>query len=366
MPGSFPEISKTNSSILNLVRFLCCQGVVVGHALGFLHISHRYVGGLASYCVLLFFILSGFLISYSLLNKLKNQPEYNFWSFFKDRFFRIYPPFLGALIVVVLLDFTSGYLTGADLSIKMYMKNFMLNIFQLQGFPVANILYYQYGLDFFYFRHFGSNFPLWTISIEWWLYMFYGFFIFYFTKAKFINATHWMILIFLLITPVYYLFVSTRMEKGLTAFWFLGTLITYGFIRSSDSSKKNTVSLVTSVILILSGMYGYYALGYNGAALLFFMGLFTLMMFSNGNYHWFNRRLSKVSETLASYSYSLYLVHYPIMVFILVVFKPNDDIVGFIVLLVVSNIAAYLFARIFEANSKSWRLKYENYRRNKN
>jgi len=179
MPGSFPEISKTNSSILNLVRFLCCQGVVVGHALGFLHISHRYVGGLASYCVLLFFILSGFLISYSLLNKLKNQPEYNFWSFFKDRFFRIYPPFLGALIVVVLLDFTSGYLTGADLSIKMYMKNFMLNIFQLQGFPVANILYYQYGLDFFYFRHFGSNFPLWTISIEWWLYMFYGFFIFH-------------------------------------------------------------------------------------------------------------------------------------------------------------------------------------------
>jgi peptidoglycan/LPS O-acetylase OafA/YrhL len=73
-----------------------------------------------------------------------------------------------------------------------------------------------------------------------------------------------------------------------------------------------------------------------------------------------------VSETLASYSYSLYLVHYPIMVFILLVFKLNDDIVGFIVLLVVSNIVAYLFARIFEANSKSWRLKYENYRRNKN
>lgn len=271
MRGAFPEISKTNSSILNLVRFLCSQGVVVGHALGFLHIGHRYVGGLASYCVLLFFILSGFLISYSLLNKLKNQPAYNFWSFFKDRFFRIYPPFLGAILLAVLLDFTSGYLTGTDMSVKMYLKNFVLNLFQLQGFPVANILYHHYGLDFFYFRHFGSNFPLWTISIEWWLYMFYGFFFFYFTKAKRIKVAYWLILMFLLITPVYYLFVSTRVEKGLTAFWFLGTLITYGFMRTSDSTKKNTVSLITSLILILSGMYGYYAFGYNGAALLFFM-----------------------------------------------------------------------------------------------
>jgi len=365
MPSAFSEISRTNSAFLNLIRFLCSQGVVVGHALGFLHLSNCYVGGLASYCVILFFILSGFLISYSLISKMKTVPNYDFKSFFFDRFFRIFPPFIGSLILVLVLDTSASWILGTDLSVTMYIKNFVVNLFQLQGYPIANILYQDYGMDFFYFRHFGSNFPLWTISIEWWLYMFHGFFIFYFVKSNQIKPIHWLILLFLLITPIYYLLVSTRMEKGLTAFWFLGTLITYTFVYSSYVPKRNIVVFGTSVLLILLGMYGYYALGYNTAAMIFFMGLFTLVIFSNRSVGSFSKRLSKLSEELASYSYSLYLIHYPVMVFIIGIFKPGYNFLSFIVLLIVSNIAAYLFARFFEANSKKMKFLYENYRSNK-
>ncbi|MBL7936216.1 MAG: acyltransferase family protein, partial [Bacteroidia bacterium] len=98
------KITQTNSIILNFIRFLCSQGVVLGHLMHFFNFKNSFFNGIASYCVLLFFILSGFLISYSLSSNLNKNSNYNFRVFFVDRFFRIYPPFVAALILVLFLD----------------------------------------------------------------------------------------------------------------------------------------------------------------------------------------------------------------------------------------------------------------------
>lgn len=366
MSQHLAAISRTNSALLDIIRFLASQGVVIGHCFGFMDIVPTGFSGMASYCVLVFFVLSGFLISYSLWSKLELDSEYSFWSFFQDRFFRIYPPFIGALLLVLVLDFSSFLITGNDYSASMYVKNFVINLFQLQGFPIANILYHQYGIELFYFRHLGSNFPLWTISIEWWLYMFYGFCIFYILRKRTHKFKHWLVFVFLLITPIYYVFFSTRLDKGLTLYWFLGTLITLAMYHGSQKYGSQRIVRILSISLICMGLLGFSLLGYNTAILLFFIGLFYLMVYGNEPQSESFSFLERLSKTLASYSYSLYLVHYPIMVFAVEVFKPEKNLGNFFLLIIVCNVIAFLFARIFERRSKHLKLLYENYRRNKN
>jgi len=344
------------------IRFLASQGVVVGHALGFMNITPTCLRGMASYCVLIFFVLSGFLISYSLWYKSRTLPNYTFWSFFKDRFFRIYPPFIGSLLLVVVLDFSVIAITGVDFSLWMYLKNFVTNIFQLQGFPIANILYHQYGMEFFYFRHFGSNFPLWTISVEWWLYMFYGFLSFYVLRRPTWSFGRVFLFIFLLITPVYYIFYSTRLEEGLTLYWFLGALITVGLMQQPKDELNQRNVFTFSLSLVCLGLVGFSFLGYDVSILIFFLGLFLLIAFSREEVKLVQKWFQRPAKVLASYAYSLYLVHYPIMVFCIAVFKLGGSFGNFLLLVIVSNVIAFLFARIFE-NRRTYLKLYENYRR---
>lgn len=354
-------ITNTNSNILNFIRFLCSQGVVLGHMMHFYAKQNVFLNGIASYCVLLFFILSGFLISYSLSSNLNKNPNYNFKSFFMDRFFRIYPPFVGALILVILLDVAGYLITNQGFSWFEYVKNFSINLFQLQEYPLANILNKSYKINFFYFPYLGTNLPLWTISIEWWLYMFYGFIVFYIVKNKTVGLKEIIILIILSVSPVYYLLVSTHMEKGLTIFWFLGVLITPSLMMSNNRVIFNKLSFTFLLLLLLGGMVGFVFLGYNTGALIFLLALFLLVVYQKEENIFINK-LSKLSEKLASYSYSLYLTHYSILFFLFKVFKIEFSLINFIFLLLLVNLTAYFFAQIFEVKSKKLKYIYENYR----
>ena len=84
------SINKPQSLLLDFLRAITAQGVLLGHLIywkGFISRNDfPSFFGLASYCVLIFFILSGFLISQSMFNK----DDYSFKRFFIDRFSRIY------------------------------------------------------------------------------------------------------------------------------------------------------------------------------------------------------------------------------------------------------------------------------------
>ena len=103
-------ISQESSVFLNLIRFVACELVVLGHFLtryqpvptGALFSLGSTMGGVA---VLLFFVLSGLLISYSLRIKLDN-PQYRFRNYFVDRFSRIYSGLLPALAVGTIIAVT--------------------------------------------------------------------------------------------------------------------------------------------------------------------------------------------------------------------------------------------------------------------
>ena len=360
------SITQTNSIILNLIRFICSQGVVLGHLKHFYNFENQFLNEIASYCVLIFFILSGFLISYSLQNNVLKKQDYHFKSFLADRFFRIFPPFLGSLFLVFVLDFFGCFFSNEKFFFILYCKNLIINAFQLQEYPLAIILYKNFNINFFHFPFLGSNLPLWTIAIEWWLYLFYGYLFFYIIKSNNIKGLNFIVLIFLSITPIYYLLFKKYMDNGLTLFWFLGTLITPLLINNKLHNKLNTTSFSLVLMLLFIGLFGFTIFGYNVSALLFLIALFILIAFNDQENKFINMYLSVIAIFFASFSYSLYLIHYSILFFIFKIFKPEFSIVTFLSLLFVVNILSFLFAQFFEIKLKNLKSIYENYRRNNN
>jgi peptidoglycan/LPS O-acetylase OafA/YrhL len=357
MNGPF-NISTSFSVVLNIVRFLCSQGVVLGHLFIFFGIKNRFFEALPSFCVLMFFILSGFLISHSLMQHAARNENYSFGSYVRDRFFRIYPPFLAALVLVFIVDLVGFHFTSQYYSMKIYIGNFFINAAQLQEYPLATYINEHYMIEFFRFHYFGTNLPLWTISIEWWLYIFFGFLFFLILKKKPITLWNGLILLLLSITPVYYLFVGARMERGLTLYWFLGMVIS---LQSAKQFQTKDWVFYANCLLLLISMSGFLHFGYTGSALLFFLSLFLLARTTSSTVHVADF-VRKLADKLAGYSYSLYLVHYSIIYFIITVFKFEKGMVNFIVVFLIVNVIAFMFAEIFEKNSKKLKLIYENNR----
>jgi len=109
--------------------------------LGKYDINFGFIGRLG---VILFFLLSGFLIISSL------QKNSNIFVFYKKRFLRIYPPYLFSIVIVALISF---FVT--ILHIKYDLFTYMANIFMVQdlvGSKLINGVYWTLLLEIkFYF-----------------------------------------------------------------------------------------------------------------------------------------------------------------------------------------------------------------------
>lgn len=126
------------------------------------HLLPRYMGsgwdGLLGFpmrfgteAVMLFFLISGFVVFYSTE---KQRPD--FPAYLGRRWLRIYPIFilalgLGAVEIVVI--------RGQSLKVEVLIGN----LFMLQ-----DVAFVKPGV---WFPAFGGNMPLWSLSYEWWFYM---------------------------------------------------------------------------------------------------------------------------------------------------------------------------------------------------
>src|SRR5919107_1017312 len=98
------DLTPAQKTYLDFVRAMGAQMVLLGHAAHYMWPQNFLArGGVQTIGVFIFFLISGFLISYSVLTK-RNDPTYTFGTFFIDRFCRIYSAFLPALILVAVVD----------------------------------------------------------------------------------------------------------------------------------------------------------------------------------------------------------------------------------------------------------------------
>lgn len=345
------QLNPAQASAINFIRGLSAQGVLIGHLLfwdGFLDdkMYARYYG-LASYCVVVFFVLSGFLICNSALQK-KN---YLFKHFVLDRFTRIYTALVPALVLVFAIDFFLIYKSNGFFLWGLYLKEFIGNILMLQEFPVLQTLQNLTNNDIFYMPYFGSDLPLWTLSIEWWLYMLFGWVMLgnYSNKLKF-----WLVAFTFAIVPVYQLFIGTHMGKGLVIYWVIGCLIPFALDQLKE--KKFHGGWISLLLVVLS-FFGF-IYGFEIGAFIFWFGLVSSLKYLENNDIIFHKFFDKFIENVAGYSFSLYLLHYP-LIFLFMQIIPSITgwpfMLKFFVLILLVNLTTYFFATQTEFKYKQVR-----------
>jgi peptidoglycan/LPS O-acetylase OafA/YrhL len=168
-------LSPNKSDFLNFVRWVAALVVVIGHADMYLGLfgggdpaqwsAFGYLGVHAHAAVIVFFVLSGYVVAYATDRK-SNLGNYGFRGYFLDRWSRIYSVLLAAVGFTLALDYVGGMLSPAyDNPAFIPQDGFVFRL-------VANLISIQ-GI-WGYRIQLGSNPALWSVGYEFIYYLLFG------------------------------------------------------------------------------------------------------------------------------------------------------------------------------------------------
>lgn len=256
--------------------------------------------------VIIFFILSGFVIQYSSQRK----KDLTFGAYFKARFFRIYCIFIPALFI--------SYLTaciGSESLENIQAGKLIGNVLMLQDVSALKpgVLIDTYK----------GNAPLWSLAYEWWFYML--FWPFRNILAKHTGAS---ILTFSLAATAYLFFphFSLRIVSYM-AIWWSGSLIAIGMQENNSIFKTYWKAFLTVLAPSLILTFGTLAMkgpdvlkgGLGVHPILEIRHFWSACLILLIAFIWQALRISapvkliKPFILIAPISYALYIVHYPIL-----------------------------------------------------
>ncbi|MBF0440834.1 MAG: acyltransferase [Oligoflexales bacterium] len=311
-------LSETSSVTLDLIRLAAAQAVLLGHATSMLpifkYVKQPFFPTIQNISVLVFFILSGFIIPYSTSSRMKKDVNYSFKEYFIERFSRIYSGYLPGILFVLLVDswvvgnFPETYIFHESFN----MKSFVANLFMFQNYPIVG--------NIFHISTFGSASPFWTLATEWWIYLSFGWFFVNVRKSLITGLPVSSIIAFLLlsIVPVYNIFGGGA-GGGLSVYWIMGYLVYH--VKSIDREKPADNHREDIIFFLFFGFSALaYAINtkkeYDGVlAVLFTLSLYFLIGFCQSTKLRYSTRTKKLIKFTAGYSFTLYLVHYTITIF---------------------------------------------------
>jgi len=251
--------------------------------------------------VIIFFILSGYVITY-----VANEKETNIKDYFISRFSRLYSVLLPALILAF-LAFSIGYFINP----------------QFYGMPKTDILLLRFlsALTFtnqiwLHDVNYLFSDPIWSLSYEFWYYVLFAF-IFYLRGLK-----RYLLALFacLIMGPKILL---------LAPIWATGVLLYYLHQKIALSAQKAKFLFIFSLILLAAYIYIYHGL-LNSFLLMdwhwtysrtflsnYILGLIIALNIFSFKYLDFKKviDLEKPIKKCASITFSLYLYHFPLLYF---------------------------------------------------
>lgn len=302
---------------LEAIRGFAAMYVLVHHVLDYNKLFDRSIFFKLFFfgqeVVMLFFILSGFVIQYSfLLSK-----DRSFKTFFFKRFNRIYIP----LIIVMLTQVIIVYLQNGFANIN--PGELAGNLLMLQDMPRVPRTICE---------PFLGNHPLWSLSYEWWFYM-----IFFAMASLFKQKFTTYIYIAGILATVSYIvfpFWGNRIFIYLML-WNLGASVALLYINNQQISLKNMMWPLLAVLLVTGLLALNYFLnkqtihaqlhvtqkiGINKSPFIEFRHFLSafLLLFTGIIWHKLRWRGFKQTiglfEFLAPISYCLYICHFFLMI----------------------------------------------------
>jgi peptidoglycan/LPS O-acetylase OafA/YrhL len=268
----------------------------------------------AQEAVLIFFLLSGFVIYLSF----HHNRNIKFYDYIKKRWIRIFPITIASFILSILVAINNNDLIQAS-----DLVDFLGNIFMLQDLgsnPGIIVL------------PFLKNYPLWSLSYEWWFYVIFHPFIRLINKLRTKNSMYY-ILIFSICGWLLYLLYPNHLLLIVTYFllWWCGVESARIYTEKLTFSIKDMFPILLSLVVlsgilaipIINGMifnhktlaevnaiipYSTHLHFYGSAVIIIITGLI-----------WWKLKLKYFDTVLGRFrvfapiSFAMYIIHYPIL-----------------------------------------------------
>lgn len=286
---------------LEALRGFASAYVVISHLIGYPNSERApLIFKLGQEMVMIFFILSGFVIYYSY----EKGKEGSLAKYFVKRFRRIYFPFIFALIASFIF-----------VHHPFHLKELLGNLLMQQDFRV--------GKPGFIVTFFLYNRPLWSLSYEWTFYMLFPFIYPVIKHDKF--RVHY-IGIFALINVIAYLLFPNHLFLVFSYFiiWWTGLELGDYFFGSRDKKNSKTLIIYYFIIILL---YLFVCYDFHKTNKAIIIGFYPYLMLRHFCFAlvclvcsiYLTRptkafiSLLKPFSYIAPISYSLYVLHYPLL-----------------------------------------------------
>ena len=291
-------MSESKSALLHAIRWIAALIVLLGHTQMYARqktgsgaFGLEYVGDHAHAGVVLFFVLSGFVIAWSV----DKREELTWRKYYVDRFSRIYSVLPIAILFTIIIDSVGGQLSNAygnPLLIPQdhYWVRLFVNLCSVQGFQGYRV-------------QFGSNPALWSIGYECFYYLVFGLIFFWrqIFHSRIMPAIVVVLALFLLAGTIVALYF---------VIWLLGFLAYR--VQKKVALSRGYFWLILVLVIFINHFVVYKALGTIEYLRDFSLGLVVAALFvpvtpSVG--------AVKVHKFFADFSFSLYAFHMPILFF---------------------------------------------------
>ena len=293
---------------IEMLRGFCAIYVFLGHFL-LIHLLEKnsafgFFFRFGQEAVILFFIISGFVIFYS-INPAKNI---NFTQYFERRFLRIYPIFLFSIFICILF---------------LIFQNKEISILNLLG----NILMFQDfdgGKPGVFFGTFSGNPALWSLSYEWWFYM-----LFFIVWKKYDYFNQIKPVLFITFSGfITYQLIPNQISLFCSYFliWWIGVELAKQY-KNGDNIKNLKLSFSWLILLMFLNLINSILYKLNGGSLSFGIYpilqlrhtfaavIFVTIYFVWNYYKWIGfNTIFKIFYFIAPLTYSIYILHYPLSV----------------------------------------------------
>lgn len=372
-PGNVvASFNESKSDFLNNIRWIAAILVLVGHTEMYAkllmspadiksNIFYYYLTQHAHIAVIIFFVLSGYLVGYATYRKISLgtpveedyvkkdtmvQYRYNFNDYFLDRWSRIYSVLIVSLLFTIFLDKIGYFLSNNYVNPEYIPQEYtwfrlFINLFSFQGIQGHRV-------------QFGSNPALWSIGYEFCYYIIFGLIIFrkqLFKKQYLFYVTISMIFLTLGFKMFGYFLIWV---VGYTAFLIFHKL---------DFKLSSRYLLPLFIVLVFENHF----LVYKNIAgipqycqdVLIAVNL-SLILLCNGRDKKPNTYLKYINSYFADYSYSIYAYHLPVIFFYYSIIPKSFESLPFVYHSMILIILCLIIARILYYISEHQRIRFRN------
>jgi peptidoglycan/LPS O-acetylase OafA/YrhL len=253
------------------------------------------------------------------------------------------------------------------------IRDFLSNIFMLQNAPS---MHGWFSKLFFGAQQFGTGRPLWTLGLEWWLYISFGMW-FFFRSAIFKRR---YLPFFLAAAYVPFVNTMSAYADGLAWIWIMGAALY--FVHKKIDFRKiplNRYIIVSAIFAIMSAFTLYTTRRLYGQITVYDMRFMVYSTISLAAIilaaQYYPKRFSKYKIApkaltfMSDYSYTLYLIHYSVLVLMQKALAETNAWLTFFLCILASNVLALMIAYFTEFRHKKlaeWLTKkFQGYRKRK-